>query len=301
MTAAQEQRQMAGRVCLVTGANGSMGRVISTELARRGATVVLVCRTPEQGDSLKREIVHATGNSSVESLSADLSSQADIRQLASAFLESHSRLHVLVNNAGAHFKERGLTTDGIERHFAVNHLGWFLLTNMLLDTLKASAPARIVNVASEAMADSREIKVGKIKPVPLDLDDLQAERGFESMRVYGRSKLAMVMCGYALARRLDGSEVTVNALHPGLVGTNIVDDISPGWARPFLGLIKRFLLTPEEGAQTAIYLATAPEVETVTGKYFIKAREHRSPEVSYDPAQQDAIWNASATLVGLAP
>ncbi len=294
-----ERGQMAGRVCMVTGASGSMGRVIATELARRGATVIVVCRTAEQGETLRHEIVQATGNEAVEALTADLSRQTDVRQLARAFLARHASLHVLVNNAGAHFRERALTVDGIERHLAINHLGWFLLTNLLLDTLKASAPSRIVNVASEAMGDSREVKIGPVKPVPLDLDDLQAERRFDAMRTYGRSKLAMVMCGYVLAGRLDGSGVTVNALHPGLVGTGIVDHISPTWAKPFLRLIKLFLLTPEQGARTALYLATAAELATVTGKYFIKCEERRSPQLSYDPVEQVAIWDASAALVGL--
>ncbi len=292
---------MQGKVCLVTGAHGSMGRVIAADLARRGATVVLVCRTPDQGEALRLEIAAATGNQSIQALSADLSDQSAIRRLAADFQARFPALHVLINNAGVHVQQRRLSVDGIELTLAVNHLAWFLLTNLLLDQLKAGAPSRVVNVASEAMADSRSIKIGRAKPVALDLDDLHSEQHFEPMQVYGRSKLAMVMCGYALARRLACAGVALNALHPGLVGTEIVDDIAPGFAKPFLRLIKRFLLTPEQGAQMAIFLATAPSVAATTGKYFIKQAEHRSPAVSYDQNLQERLWLASSTLVGLAP
>jgi NAD(P)-dependent dehydrogenase (short-subunit alcohol dehydrogenase family) len=292
---------MRDKVCMVTGANGGMGRAIASELARQGATVLVVCRSSGQGETLKRCIIEATGNQSVEVLVADLSDQTAIRHLAADFLSRYSKLHVLVNNAGAHLRERRLSVDGIELHLAINHLAWFLLTNLLLDTLKASAPSRVVNVASDSMADSREIKIGPAPAVTFDLDDLQSERHFNSMQVYGRSKLAMVMCGYALARHLEGTGVTVNALHPGLVASDIVDDIAPPWAKPFIGIVKRFLLTPDKGAQTTIYLASSPEVRNVTGKYFIKQKIHRSPPVSYDEHLQEQLWNASSRLVGLEP
>ena len=295
------QPSMNGKVCMVTGATGDMGRVIATDLARRGATVVLVSRSRDKGEALKREIAKATGNTSVDVLVADLADQTAIRRLADEFHRHYTRLHVLVNNAGAHLQQRRLSAEGIELHLAINHLAWFLLTNLLLDTLKASAPSRVVNVASQAMADSRQVTLfGMPRPATLELDDLQSERNFEPMQVYGRSKLAMVMCGYVLARRLEGTGVTVNALHPGLVATGIIDDITPRAAKPFLGIVRAFLLSPEKGARTAIYLASAPEVEGVTGKYFIKKAEHRSPDISYDVSLQEKLWQASARLVGLA-
>lgn len=295
------ESNMAGRVCLVTGANGGMGKAIALNLARQGATVVLVCRSRGKGEAAQREIVETTGNNSVDLLLTDLSNQSEIRRLAEEFRGRYSELHVLVNNAGAHIQERRLSADGMELNLAVNHLAWFLLTNLLMDTLKAGAPSRVVNVASQAMADSRQVTlVGAPRPATVELDDLQSGRGFEPMEVYGRAKLAMVMCGYVLARRLEGTGVTVNALHPGLTATSIVDDIAPRIVKPFLGIVRAFLLSPEQDASTAIYLASAPEVEGVTGKYFIKQAEHPSPDISYDVSLQEELWQASATLVGLA-
>jgi len=292
-----------GKVCLVTGASGGMGREIATELAHRGATVVLVARSHSTGDAVRQDINKVIGTDTrVEVLAADLSKQADIRRLAEQFTDRHDKLHVLVNNAGAHYRQRTLSADGIEMHLAVNHLGWFLLTNLLLEQLKAAAPSRVVNVASQAMADTRQVKLRRRpRPATLDLDDLQSERTYEPMAVYGRSKLAMVMCGYVLARRLQGSGVTVNAAHPGLTATSVVDAISYPAMRPLLGIVKRFLLTPEHGAQAALYLATAPDLETVTGKYFIKQTESRSPETSYNTEQQAKLWTASVELVGRQP
>lgn len=285
---------------MVTGASGGMGRVIATDLARRGATVVLVCRDRTTGDALARHIGQVTGNDRVEVLTADLAEQGDIRRLAAQFLARHDTLHLLVNNAGAHFPQRRVSTEGIELHLAINHLAWFLLTNLLRGALAAGAPARVVNIASEAMTDSRQVKIlPRPRPVPLGLDDLNSERSFEPMAVYGRSKLAMLMCGYVLARRLADTGVTVNSVHPGLVATSIVDAVAPRVARPALGLVRRFLLTPEQGAAAALYLATAPELAEVTGKYFIRQTEHRSPDNSYDIELQEQLWRASTQMVGL--
>lgn len=273
MTQVQTQ-PMQGRVAVITGANGDMGRVIATELARQGAGVVLVVRRPEQGEALRRELFAATGNPEVDFLTADLADQAQVRLLADAFRGRFDRLHVLVNNAGVHLRERRLTPDGLETHFAVNHLGWFLLTNLLLEPLKAGAPARVVNVASQIMADTRQVPFGgKPRPATLELDNLQGERYFEPLDAYGRSKLAMVMCAYALARRLEGDGVTVNALHPGVVATSLSGAMVPPVLRPFSGLIRRALLTPEEGARSVVHLASAPELASVTGRYFVRQAE----------------------------
>ncbi len=289
-----------GRVCLVTGATGGMGQAISTELARRGATVVLLARTPTSGEAARNHIVAATCNPRVEVLTADLADQSSIRAVTDRFHQRHDQLHVLVNNAGAHFRHRALSVDGIEMHLAVNHLSWFLLTRLLLGSLEAGAPARIVNVGSQSMADTRQVKIRRSpRPAALDLDDLQSKHHFQPMTGYATAKLEMVMCSYALARRLTGTGVTVNTAHPGITATNIVDAISTPALKPFLGLVKRFLLTPEQGAQAAIHLATAPELETMTGLYFIKQTEARSPDISYNTTLQEQLWAATSDLVGL--
>jgi len=281
------QTTMRDRICLVTGATGGMGVVIARELAAQGATVVLVGRDPHKGAAVQREIAQATGNTALDLLLADLSSQQEIRRLVEEFRRRYGQLHVLVNNAGAHIMQRQVSPDGLEMTLAVNHLASFLLTNLLLDTLRAGAPARIVNVASNAMTKT------------IDLDDLQSEHSYAPMRVYGQAKLALALCTYALARRLAGSGVTANALHPGLTGTGIVDTMAPPLLRPFTGLIKRVMLTPEQGARTALYLATAPVVEGVSGRYFVRERETRSVPMSYNVALQERVWAISAALTGL--
>lgn len=278
---------MQGKIVLVTGANTGMGKAIATELARQGATVVMVARDGHKGEEARAEIAALTGNSSLDLLIADLSSQHAVRQLAQDFQRRYAHLHVLVNNAGAHLQQRQVSVDGIEMNLAINHLSAFLLTNALLETMRAGALARIVNVASNSMTHS------------INLNDLQSEQKFVPFEVYGQAKLAMMMCGYFLARRLKGTGITVNALHPGITATNIIAHAAPPIAHPFVGIIKRFLQTPEQGAQTAIYLATSPEVEGITGKYFIKGKQRLSVPISYDEALQEQVWNMSADLVGL--
>jgi len=278
---------MHNKIALVTGANSGIGKVIATELARRGATVVMVSRNRSKGEEVKAKIVAATGNTAVDLLVADLSSQQAVRQLAQEFQQHYTHLHVLVNNAGAHIQQRQVSIDGIEMNLVINHLSAFLLTNLLLDTMHADESSRIINVASNAMTRV------------INLDDLQSKQTFVPFDVYGQAKLAMVMCGYVLARQLAGTRITVNALHPGITATNIVNNVAPPIARPFIGIIKRFLQTPEQGALTALYLAMSPEVEGVTGKYFIKSNQKPSVPISYDEALQERVWNMSADLVGL--
>jgi NAD(P)-dependent dehydrogenase (short-subunit alcohol dehydrogenase family) len=283
---------MQGKICMVTGANSGMGKVVAQGLAREGATIVMVCRDLHKGQEAQDEIMLATGNSSIDLLIADLSSQKAVRRLVQEFKQRYSSLHVLVNNAGAHIQKRILSADGIEMNLAVNHLSSFLLTNLLIDVLRTSETARIINVASNAMTRT------------IDLDDIQSERSFVPMRIYGQAKLQMVLCTYALARRLTGTGVTVNALHPGITATNLVDlaaheRFHPLIARPLVFILKHFLQTPEQGAKTALYLATSSTVEGVTGKYFVKGREKPSVPISYDVALQERIWKLSKTLVGL--
>lgn len=293
---------MEGRVCMVTGATGGMGRAIATELARRGATTVVVARTAEGGAATARDIAAATGNPCVEVLAADLSDQSAVRALADAFTSRHDALHVLVNNAGAHFPRRALSVDGLEMHLAVDHLAGFLLTRLLRDALVAGAPSRVVDVSSQAIADTRQVKLRRTaRPARLDLQNLNSERGYEPMDVYARAKLTNLLCGRAMARRLAGTGVSVNAVHPGLVSTSIVAAVAPPVARPFLGLVRRLLLTPEQGAQAALNLATAPELAGVSGRYFVRLEQARAPLGSDDTELQERAWKASSRLVGLAP
>ncbi len=278
---------MQDKIVLVTGANAGMGKVIATELARQGATVVMVSRDRQRGGEARREIALATGNTSLDLLVADLSSQQAIRGLVDEFQQRYSHLHVLVNNAGSHIQQRQESVDGIEMNLAINHLSAFLLTNLLLDTMHASTPARIVNVASNAMTRS------------INLDDLQSEKTFVPFDVYGQAKLMMVLCTYALARRLTGTGIVVNALHPGITATNIIDHVAPPIARPFVEIIKWFLQSPQQGAQTALHLITASEVEGINGQYFVRSKPGRSVPISYDEALQELVWHISEELVGL--
>ncbi len=279
--------QMTGKVCLITGANSGLGYQTALALAGMGATIVMVCRNRAKGEAAQAAIKTASKNQNIDLMLADLSSQASIRELATAFKAKYTALHVLVNNAGLVLGERKLTTDGLEMTFAVNHLAYFLLTNLLLDTLKASAPARIINVSSNAQGFA-----------PLDFDDLMAEKRFSSMRSYSQSKRANVVFTYELARRLAGTGVTVNAVHPGAVRTNFGSG-----TRSLFGLIARlarpFELSPEQGAQTIIYLASSPDVEGVTGKFFAKKKELKSANQTYDTAVQGQLWDVSAKLTAL--
>lgn len=279
---------MEGKVCLVTGATSGIGKVTAHELAKQGATVVIVGRSRQKVEATVEEINSRTGNQSVEYLLADLSSQKEIRSLAREFKSRHDRLDVLVNNAGAVFSEYGETEDGVERTFAVNHLNYFLLTNLLLDVLEASAPSRIVNVAS-----------GAHQGAELDFDDLGAKQNYGFMRAYGRSKLANVMFTYELSRRLDGTGVTANALHPGSVATGIGTNNDVWYVRPALALFRLLSTTPEKGAETSVYLASSPEVEGVTGQYFANKKPVASSKASYDEVSAEGLWRISEELTGL--
>jgi NAD(P)-dependent dehydrogenase (short-subunit alcohol dehydrogenase family) len=302
---------MAGKTCLVTGATAGIGEVTARELARRGARVVIVGRSQQRCEATVEAIRLRTGNPAVEFLRADLSSQAEVRRLAQEFLQRHRRLDVLVNNAGALFARSQESVDGIEMTFALNHLAYFLLTGLLLDTLRASAPARIVNVSSRAHEDVQG----------LDFDDLQARSGARSFWGYGgsrfggllftlfapmrhpaflqyaRSKLANLLFTCELARRLEGTGVTVNALHPGFVASRFSAGHGAfGWLmRRWAGL---FAIGVEEGAQTSVYLATSPEVEGVTGRYFVKCKAVPSSPASLDQEAARRLWQVSEELTG---
>jgi NAD(P)-dependent dehydrogenase (short-subunit alcohol dehydrogenase family) len=279
---------MADKTCLVTGATAGIGLVTARELAARGARVIGVGRNEQRCAEAAKAIRAQTPDHAVEFLAADLSSQAAIRELAKAVQAATSRVDVLVNNAGLIRLRRESTADGLEMTFAVNHLAYFLLTNLLLDTLKASAPARIVNVSSEAH-----------KRCKIDFTDLQAEKKYSAWRAYQRSKLANILFTRELARRLEGSGVTVNALHPGFVRTEIFRGPS---SRAWLvrKLADLFAISPEAGAQTTIYLAAAPEAASPTGQYFIKQEPATTSLESQDMSTARQLWDVSAKLAGIA-
>ncbi|GHO93545.1 retinol dehydrogenase [Reticulibacter mediterranei] len=276
---------MQGKICLITGANSGVGKATALGLARMGATVVMVCRSQAKGEETQKEVQAQSGTGNVHLLLADLSSQQSIRELVAQFQQQFSQLHVLINNAGMLPLGRRETVDGLEMTFAVNYLAPFLLTNLLLDTLKASAPARIINVSSDAH------EAGYI-----NMDDLQAKNGFSFMKVYGQSKLALVLFTYELARRLEGTGITVNALHPGFVTTNLgQNDIGP-FLRAIARVVFLFGISPEKGASTSLYLASSSDVANVTGKYFEKSQSHPSAPISYDEALQHRLWEESIKL-----
>jgi NAD(P)-dependent dehydrogenase (short-subunit alcohol dehydrogenase family) len=277
------------KICLVTGSTSGIGKVTARELAHRGATVVLVSRSRVKGETTQAEIKQATGNHNVELLVADLSALEDVRKLATEFQHSHDHLHLLVNNAGCAYPRRTLTPDGFEATLAVNYLAPFLLTELLLATLKASAPARIINVSSAQHANAH-----------IEFDNLQGEKKYGNLRNYNQAKLAVLLWTYELARRLEGTGVTVNALHPGVVASNFVAGMN-GPAALFMKLGKPLLLTPEKGAQTTFYLATSPEVEGVTGKYFVKSHETKSSRGSYDQAISSRLWEVTEQLLARSP
>jgi NAD(P)-dependent dehydrogenase (short-subunit alcohol dehydrogenase family) len=269
---------------MVTGANAGMGKVTACSLARKGATVVMVSRDRAKGEAARDEIVTASGNPSVELLVADLASQEAIRQLAQEFLARHDRLDVLVNNAGAIISKRTVTPDGLDTTFAVNYLAPFLLTGLLLPALRTAAPSRVVNIASGAQAWGL-----------IDFSDLQSARRYRPMRAYAQAKLALITWTYELARRLSGTGVTTNVLEPGFVNTSL-----PGNISPWIVLAAPFMRTPEEGARTAIFLASAPRAEGYNGNYFnAKGAPTQSIKQSYDAAVARRLWDVSARLTSL--
>jgi NAD(P)-dependent dehydrogenase (short-subunit alcohol dehydrogenase family) len=277
---------MKGKIVLVTGFTSGIGNVTARELARAGATVVGVARDPARGQAAVAEIARATGNEDVHLLTCDLASQADVRRLAAGFRGRFDRLHVLVNNAGAVFGERSLTVDGIERTFATNHLAYFLLTQLLLDPLKAAAPARVVSVASVVHQTAR-----------LDFSDLEyARRPYVPLEVYGATKLANVAWSAELARRLQGTGVTANSLHPGVFASHFGDS-GPGWMRFGVKLVRPFITSSDKAAETTVYLASSPEVEGVTGKYFVKKRPAPTGKGAEDPELGRRLWAVSEEMV----
>jgi NAD(P)-dependent dehydrogenase (short-subunit alcohol dehydrogenase family) len=282
---------MQGKIVLVTGATNGIGKVTALELAKKGATTVIVGRNRAKTEATMKEIQAQSGNSKVSMLLGDLSLMADVRRIAAEFKQKYDRLDVLVNNAGAWFSERQETAEGIEMTFALNHLSYFLLTNLLLDLIKASAPARIINVSSRVHADE-----------PLNFDDLQNTKNYgrnNGLRVYGQSKLANVMFTYELARRLQGTNITANVLHPGIIGSSFGLNNKGVLMKVAMTFYSILAQPPEEGAKTIVYLAASPEVEGITGKYWVKSKAVPSSQDSHDKAAQRRLWEVSEQMTGL--
>jgi len=279
--------ELGGRTCLVTGATSGIGLAAATALAAQGARLALIARSPERAEEALRGIRARAPAAEVSVHQADLASLAAIRRVAPEILGRHPRIDVLLNNAGVFHLRRRTTADGFEAMFGVNHLAPFLLTQLLLERLRATPGARIVNVASEAH------RFGG----PLDFDDLQSERRYRPMSVYGRSKLCNILWTAELARRLAGSGVTANCCHPGAVATRLGQN-DAFWTRALGRVLGLLLLTPEQGARTPVFLAGAPEVAGASGGYYVKQRERRPARFAEDPAAARRLWEASEGLVG---
>lgn len=281
-------RLMNTKTVLVTGGTGGIGRATAIGLASMGARVGITGRDQARGEQAAAVIADASGNPMVDVFVADMSSQAEVRRLAGEVLAAYLQVDVLVNNVGGFWEHRHLTADGLEQTFALNHLAPFLLTNLLLERLIASAPARVVTVSSGAHSTGR-----------IDFDDLMGEEDYSGHRAYNQSKLANVMFTYELARRLEATSVTATALHPGMTNTSFSsEDPSPKMA-PIVFAVRPFMKSPKKGADTAVYLASAPEVEGVSGRYYVNRKTKKSEASSYDTATTARLWNISADLVGI--
>jgi NAD(P)-dependent dehydrogenase (short-subunit alcohol dehydrogenase family) len=278
---------MKDKVVMITGANSGIGKAASLALARMGATVVMVVRNKERGEAARSEIIRKTQNNSVGLLLADLSSLESVRQLAADFKKKYPKLDVLINNAGLFNQRRRVTSDGYENTFATNYLASFLLTNLQLDLLKAAAPSRIINVSSVGHYNGH-----------INFDDLNLEKEYGGWKAYGQSKLALVLFTHELARKLQGTGVTVNAVHPGTVATNI-------WSRPLgpvgfiMALPKLFMTSPEKGAETIVYLASSSDAKVLNGEYLEKLKVKKSSDESYDEEIAQRLWDVSAKLTHL--
>jgi NAD(P)-dependent dehydrogenase (short-subunit alcohol dehydrogenase family) len=282
-----DQGLMAGKTVLITGATSGIGKATALGLATMGAHLAITGRDVGRIEAAGEEI-RAAGGGQVDLFIADLSSQSEVRRLVEEVLQTLSRIDVLINNVGGYWDTRHVTADGLERTFALNHLAPFLLTNLLLDKLKQSAPARVVTVSSNAHAMGR-----------IDFNDLQGERSYSGARAYNQSKLANVVFSYELARRLLATSVTANALHPGLVSTSFGAEDPARVQRVFIPFLRPFMKSPARGATTSIHLASARELEQVSGQYFSSSRPKKSSERSYDQAAAARLWQVSDDLVGL--
>ena len=279
---------MTGKTVLITGGTGGIGKAAAIALASKGARVGITGRDRVRAELAAATIRRESNNPAVDVFFGDLSSQAAVRRLADEVLAAYPRLDVLLNNVGGFWAHRHVTADGLERTFALNHLAPFLLTDLLLERLKASAPARVVTVSSGAQSMGR-----------IDFDDLMGERGYSGQRAYNQSKLANIMFTYELARQLDGTGVTATVLHPGMTSTGFgAEDTARGWG-PLIGVMRLFMQQPDQGAETSVYLASSPAVEGHSGRYFASRVPKESSKASHDTAAISRLWQASAGLVGI--
>jgi NAD(P)-dependent dehydrogenase (short-subunit alcohol dehydrogenase family) len=280
--------QMAGKVIIVTGSNSGIGKETALALAEIGATVVMVVRSQQKGQKALDEIITKTGNVSVDLKVCDMASMASIRRFVSEFKKKYERLDVLINNAGAEFVKRQVTSEGFEQTFAVDYLAPFLLTNELLDLLKASAPSRIINVSS-----------GLAKNGKVNFDDLQNKNSYKGMKAYSNAKLMLMMFTYELSRRLHGTGVTANVVMPGFVATNLGKNSGSFSSAVMFTLVRPMQISAKKGSETSVYLASSDEVKEVTGKCFAKKREVETFPASYDIEAQHRLWNETIQLLGL--
>jgi NAD(P)-dependent dehydrogenase (short-subunit alcohol dehydrogenase family) len=279
---------MDGKICMVTGATSGIGFYTALEIAKMGASVIIIGRVEDRCVATVNHIQEESANDSISYLLADLSSQEQIRGITDKFYQQHDHLNVLVNNAGGVFLRRKLSADGIEMTFALNHLAYFLLTLLLLDALKASPNSRVVNVSSGSHLHEH-----------IDFDDLQLSRFYNPMRAYGRSKLANILFTNELVRQVNGTHVTANALTPGMVATDIWKKVNPALTPLLFPFINWMGKTSQEGAQTSIYLATSLELDGITGKYFANQKQVNSGKSTYDVNSAQQLWQISLNLVGL--
>ncbi|MDX2305492.1 MAG: SDR family oxidoreductase [Microscillaceae bacterium] len=276
---------MKDKICVITGANSGIGKSMAKTIARKNARIVMVCRNLEKAEQTRQEIISETRNEAIDIFLADLSKQAEIRKVAEEIQSKYARIDVLINNAGLIAKSyRELTQDGLELTFAINHIAYFMLTNLLIDQVKASGKGRIISVSSEAH-----------RFATLDLENLQLEKGYNNMKAYALSKLCNILFTRELAKRLQGTDIVANCFHPGGVATNFAQDASP-WMRTLMNLGKPFLSTPDQGADTGVYLATNPEVGNISGEYFARRHVKLSSREARDELKAKRLWEVSAEL-----
>ena len=271
---------MKGKVCIITGANRGIGKATATVLSQLGATVILACRDIERGEIVKADIISATNNPNVELMLVDLSLQESIQKMVTAFGKIHDRLDVLVNNAAVYKSKREMTPAGLEMMFATNHLGPFLLTNLLLDKLKASPPGRVLVVTAPSTT-------------PIDFENLQGEKRFNSLQAFGVTKMCNLLFTYELSRRLAGTGVTVNAVHPGLTKTSLMIE-APVILRWLTQVVSK---TPEKAARSLAYLASSAEMANISGSFYKDGKEIKSNQYSYDQNVQRQLWDVSTALI----
>ena len=277
---------MEKKHCIITGANAGIGKASAIAIAKKGYQIIMFCRNKEKAEIAQKEITEYS-QYPVDLIICDLASQESIRKAAAQYKEKYDRLDVLLNNAGFIAKQRALTEDGYESTFAVNHLGPFLLTNLLLDLIKSTPNSRVVNVASEAHRYTK-----------FDINNLELEKGYDNMKAYSLSKLCNIMFTHELAKKLNGSDATTYSLHPGVVASNFQDN-THGFLGALFTLIRPFMISNEKGAETSVYLATDPGVTKFNGKYFDKKTIKKPKSIAYDETLSEQLWSKSEKMTNL--